>query len=184
MEVDGQARIPGAQVVDVSAVWRAVGRRPACRHDRLARNVATDDVVNGVVQLRSDEVPVIDFFDVQGRHDFGQRRGLQAHPGIMPQCDRSPPRRCFGNTHRDTAAGVDRDLRSRNGPGCHGFWLALSAALSGVAGASGAHAQPPPPPGTLCSFTLSPPQAAQVLAPTWSPPRCRPRVARAPFGPV
>ena len=30
------------------------------------------------------------FFDLQGRHDFGQRRGSQAHPGIMPQRERSP----------------------------------------------------------------------------------------------
>ena len=42
------------------------------------------------------------------------------------------------------------------------FWVASSVALSGVAVASGAHADPPPPPGTLCSFTLSPPQVVQV----------------------
>ena len=41
------------------------------------------------------------------------------------------------------------------------FWVASTVALSGVAGASGAHAQPPPP-GTPCSFTLSPPQVVQV----------------------
>lgn len=39
--------------------------------------------------------------------------------------------------------------------------VALSVALSWVAGASGAHAQPPPP-ATACSFTLSPPQVVQV----------------------
>ncbi|WP_163800983.1 hypothetical protein [Mycolicibacterium sediminis] len=42
--------------------------------------------------------------------------------------------------------------------------MSLSSAalvLSGVAGATSAHAQPPPP-GTLCSFTLSPPHVVQV----------------------
>jgi hypothetical protein len=42
------------------------------------------------------------------------------------------------------------------------FWVASSVALSGLTVASGAHADPPPPPGTLCSFTLSPPQVVQV----------------------
>jgi hypothetical protein len=37
----------------------------------------------------------------------------------------------------------------------------LTIALSGVAGAPSAHAQPPPP-GTPCSFTLSPPHVAPV----------------------
>lgn len=41
------------------------------------------------------------------------------------------------------------------------FCLPLTVALSGVVGASGAHAQPPPP-GTPCSFTLSPPEVVQV----------------------
>jgi len=41
------------------------------------------------------------------------------------------------------------------------FWLVSSAVVCGVAGASGAHADPPPP-GTLCSFDLSPPQVVQV----------------------
>ena len=63
------------------------------------------------------------------------------------------------------------------------FWLALSAALSGVAGASGAHAQPPPP-GTLCSFTLSPPQVVQVSGADMVTATLSPAAARAPFGPV
>jgi hypothetical protein len=40
-------------------------------------------------------------------------------------------------------------------------WLALAFALGGVAGLGSAHAGPPPP-GTLCSFTLSVPQVVQV----------------------
>jgi len=40
-------------------------------------------------------------------------------------------------------------------------WLCSVFVLSGVAGASSVQAQPPPP-GTLCSFTLSPPQVVQV----------------------
>lgn len=39
--------------------------------------------------------------------------------------------------------------------------VALTLALAGIAGPSGAHAQPPPP-GTLCSFTLSPPHVVPV----------------------
>ena len=41
-------------------------------------------------------------------------------------------------------------------------WVALTVALSVVATAGSAHAEPPPPPGTLCSFTLSLPQVVQV----------------------
>jgi hypothetical protein len=41
-------------------------------------------------------------------------------------------------------------------------WLTSSVTLGAVAVASGAHADPPPPPGTLCSYTLSPPQVVQV----------------------
>jgi len=41
-------------------------------------------------------------------------------------------------------------------------WVALTVALGVVAGAGDAHADPPPPPGTLCSFTLSLPQVVQV----------------------
>ena len=39
--------------------------------------------------------------------------------------------------------------------------LISTVVLTGIAGASGAHAQPPPPPGP-CNFTLSPPQMVQV----------------------
>ena len=39
--------------------------------------------------------------------------------------------------------------------------LFSTVVLTGVAGAGGAHAQPPPLPGP-CSFTLSPPQMVQV----------------------
>jgi hypothetical protein len=41
-------------------------------------------------------------------------------------------------------------------------WVVLTVALSVIAGAGVAHADPPPPPGTLCSFTLSVPQVMQV----------------------
>jgi hypothetical protein len=39
--------------------------------------------------------------------------------------------------------------------------MVLTVALTGVAGASTAHGQPPPP-GVLCNYTLSPPQVTQV----------------------
>jgi hypothetical protein len=39
--------------------------------------------------------------------------------------------------------------------------MSVAVVLSGVAGASGANAQPFPP-GTLCNFTLSPPEVVQV----------------------
>jgi hypothetical protein len=42
-----------------------------------------------------------------------------------------------------------------------GLCAAMGLALSGVLGATGAHAQPAPP-GTLCAFELSPPQVVQV----------------------
>jgi hypothetical protein len=41
-------------------------------------------------------------------------------------------------------------------------WVASTVALSVLTSTVGAHADPPPPPGTLCSFTLSVPQVVQV----------------------
>jgi hypothetical protein len=41
------------------------------------------------------------------------------------------------------------------------LWVAVTVALTGIAGASGAYAQPPPNPGP-CGFTLSPPQVVNV----------------------
>jgi hypothetical protein len=54
--------------------------------------------------------------------------------------------------------------------------VALTLALGGLAGAVSAHAQPPPP-GTLCSFTLSPPQVvpasgASMVTATVTPAGC------------
>lgn len=40
--------------------------------------------------------------------------------------------------------------------------LTSTVVLAGLAGASGAHAQPPPPNPGPCNFTLSPPQVVQV----------------------
>jgi hypothetical protein len=42
------------------------------------------------------------------------------------------------------------------------LWVASTVGLAGVAAAAAAHAGPLPPPGTPCSFTLSPPQVVQV----------------------
>ena len=42
------------------------------------------------------------------------------------------------------------------------LWGVATSAMCGVAGASGVQAEPLPPPGTLCSFTLSPPQVVRV----------------------
>lgn len=39
--------------------------------------------------------------------------------------------------------------------------IALTLAWGGIAGSTSAHAQPPPP-GTLCSFALSPPQVVPM----------------------
>lgn len=41
-------------------------------------------------------------------------------------------------------------------------FIALTSASWMLAGVGGAHADPPPPPGTLCSFTLSVPQRVQL----------------------
>ena len=40
-------------------------------------------------------------------------------------------------------------------------WLSVALVLGGISGAGSVQAQPPPP-GTLCSFTLSPPHVVQV----------------------
>ena len=54
--------------------------------------------------------------------------------------------------------------------------VALPLMLSGLAGATSAHAQPPPP-GTLCSFTLTPPEVvptsrANMVTATMTPAGC------------
>lgn len=41
------------------------------------------------------------------------------------------------------------------------LWVALTLMLTGIASPTGAAAEPPPP-GTLCSFTLSPPHVVQA----------------------
>lgn len=41
------------------------------------------------------------------------------------------------------------------------LWVASIFALAGIAGQASAHSAPPPP-GTLCAFTLSPPQVVPV----------------------
>ena len=85
MEVDRFAGIAGPHVVAVHAVGSSAGRGQARRHERLSGDVPPDDVVDAVVELRGDEVMVIDAVDLQGGDNVGERRRSVCHPGIMPQ---------------------------------------------------------------------------------------------------
>ena len=51
---------------------------------RTAHDVAADDVIGRVVELRGDEAQLIDPVDLEGGDDVGQRRRSVGHPGIMP----------------------------------------------------------------------------------------------------
>jgi hypothetical protein len=62
------------------------------------------------------------------------------------------------------------------------LWVAASVALSCVAGAGGAHAQPPPP-AIACSFTLSPPQVVQVAGADMVTATLTPAGCQGPFRP-
>ena len=54
--------------------------------------------------------------------------------------------------------GSGDELRSTHEPGRHDLSGVVTAGLTGLSGAAIAHAGPPPP----CSYTLSPPEVAQI----------------------
>jgi hypothetical protein len=60
------------------------GRGKARRHERLAGDMTSDDVMCGIVELRGDEVIVVDTVDCERGDHFGQGRRVVRHPGIMP----------------------------------------------------------------------------------------------------
>lgn len=84
MDVDGGPRVAGPDVVDVHAVRGSAGSSETRRHERLTRDVSTDDVVSRIVQLRREEVVFVDPFDFKGGDNVGQARRSVCHLRIMP----------------------------------------------------------------------------------------------------
>ena len=79
MKVHRVAGIAGTEVVDVHAVGSAPRRGEACRHQSLGGDMTTGDVVARVVQLRGEEVVIVDTTDVECANDIGQFRPPVTH---------------------------------------------------------------------------------------------------------
>lgn len=81
MEVDRVAGITGSHVVDVDAVGCAPGCGEACRHQSLGGDVSAGDMVARIVQLRGEELVVVNTVDVERVDDISQCRPAKTHSG-------------------------------------------------------------------------------------------------------